>query len=380
MSGGQTADADPVDRLERAAEELSAVRERVENRDGDVERVARAYRDVTGVLERYESRATDWDDPEGYIEFRDELSDTVGALPAGMATRDAFEEADELLKTSGLTDTLDSEEFDAAREALAPARSYADLVERRRQARQAYREARRSCLARKRELDDRVEELERLDRLASADLEAPVEQLREPIEAYNDAVADAFQRFKREESARELLGFVGATGSFPLVGYRQPPDRLRRFVESDPAGEQSVSRLLELADYSRSKLTHYVDDPGELKGAVATNRTYLERLDAGPLQVEWPPPSADELRFRLRELVACVGRFAPDAVVARLHDLRGWTGDDRYGRLRRSAVARAGLSTDERERVRSGEVGAELADAERERERLAGALADHDPL
>jgi hypothetical protein len=370
----------PVDRLERAAEELATVRERVENREGDVDRIARAYRDVTDVFDRYEARATDWDDPEGYIEFRDRLSDTVGALPAGMATRDAFEEADELLKTSGLTDTLDSEEFEAAREALAPARSYADLIERRRQAREAYREARRACLARKRELDERVEELERLDRLASADLEAPTEQLREPVEAYNDAVADAFERFKREASARELLGFVDATGAFPLVDYRQPPDRLRRFVGSDPAGEQSVSRLLELADYSRSKLTHYVDDPGELKGAVATNRTYLERLDAEPLQVEWPPPPADELRFRLRELVACVDRFAPEAVVARLHDLRGWTGDDRYGRLRRSAVARAGLSAEERERVRSGEVGEKLADAERERERLAEALGAHDPL
>lgn len=371
---------DPVARLERAAEELASVRERIERREGDVERVARAYRDVTSVFDRYESRATDWDDPQGYIEFRDELSETLGALPSGLATRDAFEEADELLKTSGLTDTLDSEEFAAAREALAPAREYADLIERRREARERYREARRACLARKRELDGEADQLRRLERLASADLDAPVEQLREPVAAYNDAVSEAFTAFKREASARELLGFVEATGAFPLVEFRPPPDRLREFVAGDPAGEETVTRLLELAGYSRSKLSHYVDEPRELKGAVATNRTYLERLDSEPLEVAWPPPPADELRFRLRELVACVDRFAPEDVVARLHDLRAWVGDDRYDRLRDSAVARAELSEAERERVRSGALEEELSEVERERERLAEALDEHDPL
>ncbi len=373
-------DDDPVARLERAAEELEAVRERIRQREGDVKRVARAYRDVTSVFDRYESRATDWDDPQGYIEFRDELSGTMAALPSGMATRDAFEQADELLKTSGLTDTLDSEEFVAAREALAPAREYADLVEKRREARERYRQARRAATARKRELDEEADQLRRLERLASADLDAPVERLQEPVETYNDAVSEAFTEFKRTASARDLLGFVEATEAFPLVEFRPPPDRLREFVAGDPAGEETVGRLLELAGYSRSKLAHYVDAPRELKAAVATNRTYIERLDSEPLQVEWPPPPAEELQFRLRELVACVDRFAPEAVVARLHDLREWIGDDRYERLRRSAVARAELSAAERERVRSGALDEEQRKVERERERLVEALDEHDLL
>jgi len=179
--------------------------------------------------------------------------------------------------------------------------------------------------------------------------------------------------------SRKQLAFVESTAAFPLVEYRQPPSELREYVERRPAGEEPVPQLLTYADYSRSKLDHYVEDAGKLKSRVAVHRTYLERLDAEPLTVGWAPPPADELRYRLRELESVVSRIADEDVVARLRDLRALAGEPRYGRLREAALAREELSETERERVQSGDVGEELRRCRAARERLVAALDEHAP-
>ncbi|MFC6726971.1 hypothetical protein ACFQE1_21840, partial [Halobium palmae] len=170
------------------------------------------------------------------------------------------------------------------------------------------RERRREAGVRLDEIEARIDQLERLVRLGDADLDAPVDDLREPISAYNDAVVDLFRAFRRSASARELLRFVDTTDAYPLVDYRQPPSELETYVEEYEAGAEPVPDLLEYAEYSASKLDHYVADAAALKRNVAVHRTYLERLDPDPLTVSWPPLPAETLRYRCRELVAVVGR------------------------------------------------------------------------
>jgi hypothetical protein len=136
--------------------------------------------------------------------------------------------------------------------------------------------------------------------------------------------------------------------------------------------------VLEYAGYSRSKLSHYVDDPDEFRRQVARNETYLSRLDATPLTVDWPPPSAAQLRHEAGELVAVVARFADESVVARARSVRDLTFRDDYDRLRRSAVARDELTEAERDRLASGAVADELARLRDERDRLRAALDDED--
>jgi len=378
-----TGAAAAVDGLRTAAEELAAARDARERLPVDPDRVdavADAYREVDRLLERYEERATDWDDFEGYVEFRENLSRQVASLPEDLPHRDRFEAVDTDLKTGAVAETLSTDDFAAARDELAPVRECADVSDRLATAREEYRRARRSARDCRGDLQARIDDLERLASLGEADLDAPVERLREPITAYDSAVREAFDGFHSEASARDLLGLIERTAAYPLVSFERPPDRLLRFVTGAAAGTEPIGTLLEYADYSRSKLAHYVDDPGELKGAVSTTRTYLRELSADPLLVEWPPPPADRLRWRARERVAVVGRFADESVVARAREVRRLADRNDYVRLRESAVARAELDDRQRERVASGAVAEELAATRDRLERVETTLEEHPPF
>jgi len=128
--------------------------------------------------------------------------------------------------------------------------------------------------------------------------------------------------------------------------------------------------LLEYADYSTSKLSHYVDDADLLKRRVATNRTYLERLSADPLSVGWPPEPAETLRFRIEELLGLVGTIADDATVSTLREIRELTRDEEYERLREAARADAELTETQRRKLERGDIEEERSAAREELERL----------
>ena len=363
--------SDPIAALKSAEEAFREVEaERDEVGEDTVSTVAKAYDDLTDLFDRYEESATGTGDFKAYVEFQDAVADLVEGLPEEFPHRDAFETALDTLDKRRLSE----DDFAAAREALAPAASVARLPAERREALQAYRDARKDAARRKESVEERIAHLERLVELGEADLDAPVDRLREPTESYDEGVREAFAAFRDEESARTVLDFTVAADQFPLVDLDAPPSELLDFVRSSPAGEEPVPTLLSYVDYSTSKLDHYVDDAAELKRQVATRRTYLERLDGEPLTVGWPPPSADDLWWRSRELISLVSRFAPADVVARLRDVRALTRDDDYERLRTAAVARERLGPDERERLAAGDVADELADLRAERDALGEAL------
>ncbi len=365
--------SDPVDDLRDAVEEYAAVRDRVESigRE-DVEAVSSAYRDVTGLLDRYEERATDWDDFEGYVEFQEKLVNLIEGLPDDLPEREAFEAADDQLHQQ----TLSAAEFERARSALGPAAEHADLLDRQQELRERYDDARHAVRRKRDETDERIARLERLQRFETVDLDAPLDRIRTPIERYNDAVNEAFEAFVHEESARTVLTFVDTTAQYPFVDYRQPPAPLREYITTHDAGTEPIPTLLDYAEYSRSKLGHYVDDPQALLSAVKTNRTYLNRLDGGPLEIAWPPPTAGTLRYQLREYISVAGRFAPEETVARLRSVRSLRRDDDYDRLRESAIARERLDDGDRERLRNDTVAGELEQARQKRRRLDGVLEE----
>jgi len=365
---------DVVDDLEAAADELETAEAAVEERgEARLERIRDAYEEALGLLDQYEDTATGsgGENFRAYVEFQEEFATFVENLGDGLPHREAFEAALETVDKRRLTES----DFEDAREALAPAREAAAVLNRRESARDAYREARRAAEKRRSELESEIADRERLLELGDADLDAPVEELRGPIENYNDAVRDAFGTFRETSPARELLEFASTAQRYPLVDVPRPPDELRGYVHEKDAGEEPIPQLLEYAEYSRSKLGHYVDDPDELKRRVATHRTYLRRLDGSALTIEWPPAGADALRRRCDELISLVGRFATEDVVAKLRGVRGLTREaDRYESLRTAAVAIEELGPDERERLRSGAVEAELDARLTELESIEAAL------
>jgi hypothetical protein len=376
MSTSKPAASDPVEALQQAADRLEAARERVaEFGEEDLGQLADAYREFADLLDRYEEPATGDGDFQLFIEFQGKIETFVENLPEDVLLRESFEEADDHLQQRRLKES----DFEHVREQLEPVADLVARLDERETARDEYQRARKQVQDRRHEVRGRIDDLERLQRLGDADLSAPTERLRDPIETYNERVREAFEEFRREAPAREVLACLAATEQFPLVPFQAPPANLREYVDERPPGEESIPRLLELSEYSRSKLDHYVEDPTALTQAVGTRRTYLRRLDADPLTVGWPPPSAAQLRFRCRELTSVVNRFAPE-VIEQLRPVERLPVETNYERLRDSAQAEAELTDDERERLQRGEVAEELAESRKERERLEDALDEYPSL
>lgn len=376
---GAPADADAPDVATLVADLRAARKTRadIDARIADhgeetVDRVADAVADLRRLLARYEDSATGTGDFEAYLEFQSQVAELVEDLSEDLPEREAFERANDVVDQRRLSES----DFARAREALEPAAEVAALREDRQSANVRVREAERAIDDRLDAIADRVDHLERLRELGEADLDAPVEELTGPISRYDEAVAAEFDSFRRSAPARDVLGFVATTSAYPFVEFEQPPEELREYVERNPAGEESLTTLLTYADYSRSKLDHYVDDADAFRRAVPTNRTYLDRLDADPLLVGSPPPAADRLRPFAEELIPVVARFADEETVALAREVRNLTGRDDYDRLRNAAVAREELTDEERARLRSGAVETELSELREAVETLEAALAE----
>jgi len=375
--GSSAGPPDAVERLEQAAEAYDRAQARVEEIGADALRDCRdIYSELRNLLDSYDGRATGGGDFEAFMEFQGRVGTLTDDLPEDLPERDTFEEIDDFLQQRRLTES----DFEQAREMLSPVGDLVGRLDELDDAREQYRKARTEANRRRNELRDRIADLERLQRLGDADLDAPVERLRGPIERYNDAVTEAFTEFRRNTSARDALAVIERADAYPLVKFRSPPAELLTYVREHDAGREPIPKLLEYADYSASKLDHYVDDAAALRSAVATRQTYLRRLDAEPVRIDWPPPSADALPWYCREYRSVVARFADESVVAALREVRGLAERDDYERLRESAVARAELTESERERLASGAVEEELATAREARAAIEDALETHSPL
>lgn len=357
--------------LREAREARREVESRIDDYgEAQVQTVADAVADLRGLLDRYADSATGSGDFEAYLEFQSQVAERVEGLPEDLPERDAFEQVADVTDQRRLSET----DFARARGELEPAADVAALRKNREEAGSRVAEAERTVETRLDAIDDRIDHLVRLQELGDADLDAPVEDLTDPIEAYDEAVEAAFESFRHDEAARDVLGFVATTSAYPFVEFDQPPTDLREFVDARPAGDEPIPTLLEYADYSQSKLDHYVADTDAFRRAVPMNRTYLNRLDADPLLVGSPPPAADRLRPLAEELIPVVARFADEETVAQARAVRDLTTRDDYERLRTAAVARDELSEDERTRLRSGAVDDELAGLRDDRETLQATL------
>ena len=364
----------PVAELDQREQRLERAEERVaEFGEEKLQRLADVYHEFVGILDRYEDQVTDdGGDIQTNIEFQSQVAEVSKQLSDDLLLSETFRECDEYLQQKWFSES----DFEHVYEQLDPVSDLVGRLEERDAALEAYRETRRDVRYRIRELDEEINELERLSRLGNADLDAPTGRLREPIEAYNDAVTDAFEAFRRNSSAREVLAFVAAMADYPLVPFEYPPEGLLRYVREREPGIETISQLLAYADYSRSKLDHYVDDPGALKHTIGGKQTFLERLDAAPLRIGWPPPAATDLEYRCRELTAAVNRFAPDAVEP-LRDVAALPRERNYERLRNAAQAREELTDVERDRIATEDIEGQIEGLREEREHLQGALDEY---
>ncbi|MEY7850228.1 hypothetical protein AB7C87_13625 [Natrarchaeobius sp. A-rgal3] len=385
-SDGDRGESTPLAELEAARERLERA-ERViddhagrdvENATEAVEGASDAYRTATDLLDTYVDRATGTgrENFKAYVQLEGQFAALVDGLPDDLEGRDAFEDALDAIDKRRLSES----DFERAHAALEPASQYAELIDDRERAREALAEARTEASKRFREIDDEIDDRERLLELSTVDLDAPVDRLREPIERYNEAISEAFGEYRLEASAREVFALLERSRWYPFVAFERPPEDLREYVRESSDGEYTIPELLEYADYSRSKLSHYVEDADVLKRRVATQRTFLDGIDAEPLTVEWPPAEAAILRRATREIRPFAARVGDEETVAALRTVRQLTYDPDYDRLQTAAQAVVKLTPEERDRLADGRIEDELEALRTERRQLGAALEVDDPI
>jgi len=365
---------DAVEELEAAAADYEAAQAAIgEVGRETLETLDDRHRTARNLLLEYRDKATDTGAQEflNFAQFKQQFTNHVEGLDDDLPRRGAFETALEAVDKTRLSE----DDFERALDALEPAAALAERLADESAARDRLTAAISDARKRRQEHADAVDRCDRLLELGEADLEAPVDVLRDPIETWNDAVREAIATLRTDASARELFTVLERAERYPLVDLDAPPEPLASYVEREPAGEESVARLLEYADFSRSKLEHYVEDPAAFRRGVATERTYLERLDAEGLTVDWPPPPAEEVPWLVRELRGVATGLVADDAVATLRSFATLARDrDRYDRLRDAAVARDRLDETDRERLESGAVEAERAEHRDAIERIDEAL------
>ena len=298
--------ADVIADLRAAADRVADAEAAIDEAgDGAVEAAADAHRQATRLLDAYADSATGTGDFKAYLQFQGQFLDLVDGLPDDIVGADGFERASDRLDKRRLSEA----DFAFAREAIEPAGEAVAMLEEREAAHEASRAARHAAKRRLAALREEAAELRAIQRLGEADLTTSLDPLAAPIEAYNDAVRAAFDRFRTDRSARELFSLLEAGADRPLVDVDRPPRDLADYVETTPAGTEPLSTLETYAEYSPSKLDHYVEDPGALRTHVAVHQTYLDRLGPEPFLVAWPPAPAATLRARLDELAPLCRRL-----------------------------------------------------------------------
>lgn len=333
------------------------------------------YQEFTTLLKTYKESAsgTGRETFQEYVAFQGELDAFESSLPANGLETDAFRDAIEYLDQR----RLNQDDFEEARTILAPIEDRLGILDDRAEAREEYAAAERAIQERLTELDDEIEHLERILSFENVDFAVPVDQLRDHVESYNSAISSDFTTYKSNASAREFIQFIEKTTAYPLVDFPSTPPDLVDYLETADAGTESIPTLLEYADYTRSKLSHYVTDPTTFNARIAANQTYLDRLSPDPLTISWPPPPQEELHWLLRELTSVINRIAATATMEKLNALRNFAHNDKYIDIRRAAKADSVLDSEQKQRLKSGEVTEELEDKHHEKDQLETALSSY---
>lgn len=341
----------------------------------ELESLQNAYEEMVSLLRQFEDKATGTGAEEFVrtAQVRHSVTNHVEELDDDLPGRGSFERAASRIDKRRLSQS----DFSKAWNALDPAEKLVERLETYETTREELKDARETAQERLDAIKAEIDHNERLQELAEIQGSVDLTPLRAPIEQYNDQVRSAFQSMRTDESIRALFELLERAQQYPLVDIDQPPEELREYVFTNDAGTESVTQLLEYADYSKSKLSHYVDDADTLKRRVATQRTVLERLDAEPLTIGWPPPTADVLPWKTNALRSVAAPLLTEEAVAALRELESLARDsDRYEELRQAAAADAELSATDSDRVASGAVAEELESLRTERDRIETALEE----
>ncbi|MFP4174208.1 MAG: hypothetical protein ACLFSW_00320 [Halobacteriales archaeon] len=324
-----------MEKTDEYREARAEVREVGEDR---AERTRDVYRRIDDAFDEYREDATGHGEFGRFVEFQNVVID----IEESVEEEDIYRAGDIERALSHLdANTLHDKHFRRARGDMEDVRDFVETYERYVELgdnlRDELSDLERRADERAREIRRKEKALEKARRAEGVD----VSRLREAVEGYNERVREGFETFVRDAPAVDVARLGERTHGAPLVDdapiERGTAKRLARYVD-----DETVDRVLELADSSDAKLSHYVDDPDGFRDAVP--RTYFETADGSRFELSYDPEGV--VRRRAEELVSLVRRFADDETVMALRRVRDMAANGTYGEMRRALVAREEAGAD----------------------------------
>lgn len=355
-----------VEKLDEYRELREKVREVGEER---AEETRDLYEKIDAAFEEYREDATGHGEFGRYVEFQNVVIAAENRLEASDVYRaDDFEKALSRLDAR----TLRDKHFRRARGDLEEIAGFVGEYKSYVELRDALKEELSQKERRVDELEDEIRESERRLDTARRGEEVDASPLREAVERYNERVREEFEAFLRKASAVEVARLGEKTLDAPLVDdapiERGTAERLSRHVD-----DEAVERVLELADSSDAKLSHYVDNTDGFRAAVP--RTFFETADAERFELGYEREGV--MRRLVPELVRIVSRFADEETVAALRRVGGMAERGEYGPMRRALEAREDAGADSEEIAEKIDgLRDEKERLEKETENIRGALQE----
>jgi len=327
------------------------------------------YRRIEDDFEEYREDATGHGEFGRYVEFQNAVIEAEETVEEKDVYRpEDFEEALSHLDAR----TLHDKHFRRARDGLSDVRDLVEDYERYTELGQELRDELSDLEHRAEELSDEIREAEEALGKARQAKGVDVSPLRDAVETYNELVRRDFEGFVGGAPAVEVARLGEKTLDAPLLDdapiERGAAERLARYV-----GDETVDRVLELADASDGRLSHYVDDTDGFRESVP--RTFFETASAEPFELSYEPEGV--VRHLVPELVSVVRLFGDEETVAALRRVGDAARTGGYAEMRRALVAEeeAGGSVEELEE-RLGRLRDEKGRVEERADEVRGALED----
>lgn len=351
-------------------EELRELRATVEEVGEERAETTRAlYESLEDAIEEYREEAAGHGNFEKYVEFEN----IVVAFENTVEEEDVYLQ-DDFEKALGRLDqrTLQDKHFRRALNDLVDVEELCDDYERYTQLRDELRDELGSLERKVGELDGRIEELEEGIEKARGVEDVDVSELRDAVETYNERVRDDFKEFVRTAPAVEVARLGERISDASLLedvpAEEGDAERLAEYVD-----DESVDRVLELADSSDGKLSHYLDDTEGFRSAVP--RLWFESSNADSFVISYEPEGT--VKYKTRELVPLVAEFADDTTIDALRRVKRMAERGEYSRMRSALVDRREVGDDAESMEKElEEVRTERQRAKERAERIRDALPD----
>lgn len=317
-------------------QELKRARQRIE--DIGLEKAKKThdfYSELSETMEEYREDAVGTGDFETYVEFQGILDDLLQRI--NNSQNEVYRAEDFERVIDGFEKRVIREsDFRRAESRLADVRELAETIDRVREIEKELRYEKGRLERRKSELESRLKRVGRKIDTAKGVSDIDPSPLISIIESYNSSVETDFEEFYNSAPSIKVARLGEKARDLPLADIKPLDKETVEILRRTGMGQKTVSEVLEYADYSNSKLSHYIERPDEFRRNVS--QTWFKLLSADDFKISVETPQ-NLIKHKVPELIRIVDEFGSEETVRRLREIHSVAEKGEYAPMRRAYLS-----------------------------------------